>query len=167
MGKVGFQNNFYDNLSLAKIYAQREFTTSTVLVQSLGWVMGTAMAGPFGSFKIKEKFHLEPRALFGLAVVGLPEVKITYNRSGDISSNIFKSGSGASFSYLFGLALKYDLKPKVCIWGSLDYFGTRTEIIGEKYIDGSNKIDLPEYFQDIASINLSVGVGFSLGKEGK
>lgn len=153
------QAHAYDTQPLAE---NLTFQAPTVNwnVESPAWRIGGLLLGGFGSIPISEKIYVDARAMAGLVNATLPQLYITGTDLAETTWVKRDASTASSFAYLVGAGFKFNIAPKIYLLTNIDYVGTSVEFtnvglttsIGERVTYG--------FEQDMATMNLSVGVAF-------
>jgi hypothetical protein len=129
-------------------------TTAQYSVKS--WATGMFLVGPFASFKVSDKFYIEPRVMGGLTSISNPEINITFSNNTWLKQ-ISTDASG--FGYLIGAGVKYNLSEKWCLIGNIDYTGASIDFKDVTTTYSNGFIQKSSNTLTFASVNSTIGIG--------
>jgi hypothetical protein len=154
------QANPIDNKDIEK---QLNQTGDSWNVDKTVWSSGGILFGGYGSFPISSKVSFDTRAMIGVMNTACPELNVTLEGTGGEVWINQSSVSAASFAYLIGGGIKYDVGKKICLLVNIDYLSSKPEFTDVEITssDGSAP-QIATVSQSIGTINVGFGVGLRL-----
>lgn len=129
--------------------------TSTYSVKS--WAIGSFLIGPFGSFKLSEKFDFQPKILVGATSISNPEINVNFSNNSWVKQ---ASTNASGFGYLIGAGVKYNMGERWCLSGNVDYTGASIDFKDVTTTTSAGTTQKSNITINFASINTTIGIGY-------
>jgi opacity protein-like surface antigen len=129
-----------------------------VIFNQGSWMYSNLMGGPFLTFPVAF-MNLDFRAVAGLSILLSPPWELTV-RTHEETYFTKRSGNTASFAYMLGTGIRFNINPNYAIRLSGDYFHSKpTFSIDENSMVGS-ATGKSTYDMSVGTINLNIGIAY-------
>jgi hypothetical protein len=122
------------------------------------WMYSNLLAGPILTIPIAF-MNLDFRAVAGLSILLSPPWELTA-RTAEETFFTKRSGSTASFAYMLGTAVRFNINPIYAIRVSGDYFHSKPTFTISGDGSGGGATGEPTYDMSVGTVNLNVGIAY-------
>lgn len=129
-----------------------------VIFNQGAWMYSNLMAGPF--FTVPIGFiNLDFRAVAGLSILLSPPWELTV-RTTEETYFTSRSGSTASFAYMLGTGIRFNINSNYAIRVSGDYFHSKPTFSVEEDSAAGSATGKSTYDMSVGTINLNIGIAY-------
>jgi opacity protein-like surface antigen len=158
--------NLHGMDSLSYGYEQ-SFDVDTTRLTHTDYKLWSIMPGLYYNLMVAKKLSLTARALAGISHATTPQITVTIEDGGVFDPPVVQySSSQTSFAFDLGAGLRYMINKCLAIDLTGDYYYTKPDftITNSSRVNNAGR-EITEYNQPLASINVSLGIAYVIGKK--
>ena len=146
---------------------EKSFDVDTTRLTHSDYKLWSIMPGLYYNLMVAKKLSLTARALAGISHATTPQITVTIEDGGVFDPPVVQySSSQTSFAFDLGAGLRYMINKCLAIDLNGDYYYTKPDFT----INNSSRVnnagrEITEYNQPLASINVSLGIAYVIGKK--
>ena len=129
-----------------------------VIFNQGSWMYANLMGGPFLTLPVAF-MNLDFRAVAGVSILLSPPWELTL-RTAEETYFTRRSGRTASFAYMLGTGIRFNINPNYAIRVSGDYFHSKPTISIEEDSAAGGATGKSSYDMSVGTVNLNVGIAY-------